>query len=147
MKKSVLFFAALVCMMVQTVSTFANDRIIPAEQLPATAKSFIQKTFPGQVVSFAKIDKDFGKTTYEVFLDNGVELEFDKNGTWDKVDCVFSAVPDDIIPASIADYVKAHFAGAKILKIDRKRYGYEVELSDDLELKFNHYGQLTYIDD
>ena len=62
MKKSVLFFAALVCMMVQTVSTFANDRIIPAEQLPATAKSFIQKTFPGQAVSFAKIDKDFGKT-------------------------------------------------------------------------------------
>ena len=48
MKKSVLFLAALVCMMVQTVSTFANDRIIPAEQLPASAKAFIQQYFPGQ---------------------------------------------------------------------------------------------------
>ena len=147
MKKSVLFFAALVCMMVQTVSTFANDRIIPAEQLPATAKSFIQKTFPGQAVSFAKIDKDFGKTTYEVRLDNGVELEFDKKGNWDKVDCKFSAVPANLIPAAIADYVKAHFAGNKIVKIDKERHGYDVELSNDLELKFNRNGQLMEIDD
>ena len=129
MKKSVLYFAALLCMMVQSVSTFANDKVVPEEQLPAATQSFIQQTFPGQGITYVILDKDFGKTTYEVFLDNGVELEFDKNGTWDKVDCVFSAVPDDII------------------KIDRKRYGYEVELSDDLELKFNHYGQLTYIDD
>ena len=147
MKKSVLFFAALVCMMVQTVSTFANDKIIPAEQLPAAAKTFIQKNFPGQAISFAKIDKDFGKTTYEVHLDNGVELEFDKKGNWDKEDCKFSAVPANLIPAAIADYVKAHFAGNKIVKIDKERHGYDVELSNDLELKFNSKGQLTNIDD
>ena len=44
MKKSVFFLAALVCMIMQTVSTFANDRLIPAEQLPAAAKTFIQKS-------------------------------------------------------------------------------------------------------
>ena len=147
MKKSVLYFAALLCMMVQTVSTFANDKVVPEEQLPAAAQSFIQQAFPGQGITYVILDKDFGKTTYEVFLDNGVELEFDKNGTWDKVDCVFSAVPDDIIPASIADYVKAHFAGAKIVKIDKERHGYDVELSNDLELKFNRNGQLMDIDD
>ena len=147
MKKSVFFLAALLCMMMQTVSTFANDRIIPEAQLPASAKTFIQKTFPGQTVSYAKIDKDFGKTTYEVRLNNGVELEFDKNGTWDKVDCNFSAVPAHLVPTVIANYVKANFAGAKVVKIDKERYGYEVELSNDLELKFNRQGQLMEIDD
>ena len=147
MKKSVLFFAALVCMMVQTVSTFANDKVVPEEQLPAAAQSFIQKTFPGQAVSYAKVDRDFGRTTYEVCLNNGTELEFDKKGNWDKVDCKFSAVPANLIPAAIADYVKAHFAGNKIVKIDKERYGYDVELSNELDLKFNKKGQLVNIDD
>ena len=135
------------CMMMNSVATFANDRIIPAEQLPAAAKTFIQKNFPGQAVSYAKIDKDFGKTTYEVCLNNGVELEFDKNGAMDKVDCHYSAVPANLVPATIANYVKTHFAGATVVKIDKERYGYDVELSNDLELKFNSKGQLMRIDD
>ena len=146
MKKSVLFFAALVCMMMHSVSSFAGDRIIPAEQLPAAAKTFIQKTFPGQTVSYAKIDFD-GRNTYEVCLSNGVEVDFNKNGVWDKVDCNYSAVPASLVPTNIANYVKTHFAGAKVVKIDKERHGYDVELSNDLELKFNKQGQLMNIDD
>ena len=146
MKKSVFFFAALVCMMMQSVSTFADDRIIPAEQLPAAAKTFIQKTFPGQAVSYAKIDYD-GRKKYEVCLSNGTEVDFDKNGTWDKVDCNYSAVPASLVPSTIANYVKTHFAGAKVVKIDKEHYGYDVELSNELELKFNKQGQLMNIDD
>lgn len=33
-------------MMMQTVPTFASDRVIPVNQLPAAAKTFVQKTFP-----------------------------------------------------------------------------------------------------
>ncbi len=146
MKKSVLFFAALVCMMMHSVSSFAGDRIIPAEQLPAAAKTFIQKTFPGQTVSYATIDFD-GRNTYEVCLSNGVEVDFNKNGVWDKVDCNYSAVPASLVPTNIANYVKTHFAGAKVVKIDKERHGYDVELSNDLELKFNKQGQLMNIDD
>ena len=146
MKKSVFFFAALVCMLMQSVSTFADDRIIPAEQLPAAAKTFIQKTFPGQAVSYAKIDYD-GRKKYEVCLSNGTEVDFDKNGTWDKVDCNYSAVPASLVPSTIANYVKTHFAGAKVVKIDKEHYGYDVELSNELELKFNKQGQLMNIDD
>ena len=146
MKKSVLFFAALVCMLMHSVSSFAGDRIIPAEQLPAAAKTFIQKTFPGQTVSYAKIDFD-GRKKYEVRLSNGTEVEFDKNGNWDKVDCNYSAVPASLVPTNIANYVKTHFAGAKVVKIDKERYGFDVELSNELELKFNKQGQLMNIDD
>ena len=147
MKKSVFFLAALMCMMMNSVATFAIDMIIPATQLPAAAQSFIQNTFPGQTVSYAKVDRDFGRTTYEVCLNNGTELEFNKNGEIDKVDCNFSAVPAHLVPATIADYVKTNFAGATIVKIDKERYGYDVELSNELELKFNKKGQLMNIDD
>jgi hypothetical protein len=133
-------------MLMHSVSSFAGDRIIPAEQLPAAAKTFIQKTFPGQTVSYAKIDFD-GRKKYEVRLSNGTEVEFDKNGNWDKVDCNYSAVPASLVPTNIANYVKTHFAGAKVVKIDKERHGYDVELSNDLELKFNKQGQLMNIDD
>ncbi len=31
MKKTVLYFAALICMMMQTIPTFASDRVIPED--------------------------------------------------------------------------------------------------------------------
>ena len=34
-----------------------------------------------------------------------------------------------------------------ITKIDKERYGYDIELSNDLELKFNRQGALIGMDD
>ena len=147
MKKSRLFIAALACFFMQSVSTFADDMIIPASQLPAAATNFVKTNFPGQAISYASVDRDFSGTKYEVTLNNGVELDFDKSGTWDKVDCKFSAVPAALVPAAIANYVQTNFAGALITKIDKEYYGYEIELSTDLELKFDRNGNLMYIDD
>ena len=147
MKKSSLFFAALVCMLMQSLSSFADDRVIPTQQLPAAAQTFVQNTFPGKGIAYATIDRDFGKTTYDVRLNDGTEVDFDSKGTWDKVDCGLSAVPAQLVPEAIANYVKANYAGATIVKIDKERHGYDIELSNDLELKFNKQGQLIGFDD
>ena len=147
MKKSSLFFAALVCMMMQSLSSFADDRVIPTQQLPAAAQTFVQNTFPGKGIAYATIDRDFGKTTYDVRLNDGTEVDFDSKGTWDKVGCGFSAVPAQLVPVAIANYVKANYAGATIVKIDKERHGYDIELSNDLELKFNKQGKLIGFDD
>ena len=147
MKKQVLFLAALMCMMVHSVSSFASDRIISVDQLPEPAKKFVEATFPGHAISYATIDVDFGSKSYEVRLDNGVEVDFDKDGTWDKVDCHFNAVPAHLVPATIAEYVKTHFPGTQIVKIDKERRGYEVELSNDFDLQFNKNGKFLRIDD
>ena len=147
MKKSTLFLAALLCMMMQTVSTFASDRLIPTEQLPAAAMAFIQENFPGEGVTFAKIDFDNGRKQYEVRLNNGTELDFDKKGNWDKVDCKFNAVPAHLVPEVIANYVNTSYPNTMVVKIDKERYGFKIELSNDLELKFNKQGVLFDIDD
>ena len=56
MKKQVLTIAAIVSMMLHSVSIFADDRIIPVDQLPVAAKEFVQTTFPGQTISYATVD-------------------------------------------------------------------------------------------
>ena len=147
MKRTGLFLVAMVCMLMQSVTSFADDKIIPVEQLPAAAKTFVKQYFPNSTISYATKDAEFSGTKYEARLADGTEIDFDKKGNWDKVDCKMKAVPAALVPAAIAQFVKANHPDAVITKIDKERYGYEIELSNDLELKFNKNGQLTAIDD
>ena len=147
MNKNKFFLVALLCMLLQSVTCLADDKIIPVEQLPAPAKTFVKKYFPQATIEYATKDTEFMGTTYEVRLSDGTEVDFDKKGNWDNVDCKTKAVPASLVPAAIAQYVKAHYPNTVIVKIDKERGGYEIELSNDLELKFNSKGKLIGIDD
>lgn len=147
MKKSKLFLIAFICMMTQSISAIAQDTFIPTEQLSATIKDFVQKNFPGQIIEYANIDADTDDANIEICLNNGIEIDFDMNGNWERVDCYYMSVPRQLIPNMIANYVDSHFSGNEIVKIDKEFYGYEIELSNGLELKFNQQGELLYIDD
>ena len=41
----------------------------------------------------------------------------------------------------IRNYLKKNFNDEKVVKIEKKSWGYELELSDGVELKFNLLGQ------
>ena len=147
MNKNKFFLVALLCMLLQSVTCLADDKIIPVEQLPAPAKTFVKKYFPQATIEYATKDTEFMGTTYEVRLSDGTEVDFNKKGNWDNVDCKTKAVPASLVPAAIAQYVKAHYPNTVIVKIDKERGGYEIELSNDLDLKFNSKGKLIGIDD
>ena len=132
MKTTKLFLVAVICMLAQSLTSMADDRMIPVSQLPATVNTK---------------DVEFGGTKYEVMLNDGAKIEFDKKGNWDNVDCETYAVPTALVPASITKYVKANFPGTKIVKIDKERHDYDIELSNDIELKFNKSGALIGMDD
>ena len=143
MKKIKLFLAALVCLMMVPVVSCADGRPIPVDQLPAEAQAFVQKNFPDLKIIYAEKDG----TMFETRLSNGAEVEFDRKGTWTKVDCNFDAVPEAIIPSFITTQVKSTFLDAKINKIEISRRGYEVELSNDIDMTFSKEGQLIKMDD
>lgn len=146
MKKVKFLFVALVCLLL-SAPVMADDMPIPAEQLPAAAKAFVKKHFAGKKIVYAEKDTEFFGATYEARLSDGSKVEFDKKGNWDKVECKGSAVPAALVPAAIAQYVKQNFDGIAIVKIDKERYGYEIELANDVELKFNKKGALIGMDD
>ena len=123
-----------------------SDRIIPSEKLPAAAQSFLKEYFPDSPISYVKKEADL-TPTYEVVLQNGTEIEFNKKGEWDNIDCKRLAVPAALIPAAISEYVNANFPGQSIVKIDRETYGHEIEMANGLELKFDKKGKLLHIDD
>lgn len=91
-------------------------------------------------------DAFFGKE-YDVTLDCGVEIDFDKNGEWTDIDCGHNPVPEAIIPANILNYVKEKHPNNFITQIEKKRNGYKVELNIDLDLLFDKNGNFTRFDD
>jgi hypothetical protein len=122
----------------------ADDRPIPVNMLPANAKAFVTTHFKGQKIIYA--EKEWG--IYECHLNDGTQIDFYKKGEWKKIDCNdFKAVPDVLIPEVIKQYVNENFPESIITKIEKERYGYDIELSNDLELRFNKQGYILRMDD
>jgi hypothetical protein len=142
MKQIRFFLVAMMTILVSNVA-LADDTPIPVEQLPAAAKAFVQTNFQGKRILYA--EKDWN--SYECRLDDRTKIEFNRKGVWKKVDCNMTAVPAAIIPEAIRQYVSTNFAGTIITKIDKERYGYDIELSNDIDLKFNYQGALIGMDD
>lgn len=146
MKKLMILAVALLALGTTAVSA-DNDRPINVNQLPKTAQEFIATYFPKEKVSFAKVEREFMETRYEVVFTNSTKIEFLKNGEWKEVDCKFSKVPAAIIPQQIASFVSENYPDVSIIQIDRDKRDYEIKLSNGLELTFDLKFNLIDIDD
>ena len=124
-----------------------NEKIIDKSQLPKAAQQFIDSHFAVADLLYAKEDSYILFSSYEVMLSGGVKLEFSNKGNWEEVNCRESAVPAAIIPQPIKDYIVKNYAGENIVVIEKNLYGYEVKLSNRLELKFDRKFNLYDIDD
>ena len=145
--KNMRFFFLALALTLCSVSLSARDQVISDQQLPAAAKTFVKQYFKNRTVSLAKKDVDPGSTSYDVVLNSGTKIEFNAKGEWKEVDCAPAAVPAALIPAAIAKYVKANYANLKIVKIEREATGYDIELSNDVDLQFDKQGNFVRIDD
>lgn len=109
---------------------------IKSSELPKAAQTFLTKYFPGDNVRKAEKDQGRRGMEYEVDLMSGAEVDFMENGDWKEVKAAKGkSVPAAIVPAAISKYISTNFKGQTIVEIDRKRGGYEVELSNGTELK------------
>ena len=84
---------------------------------------------------------------YEVVLTDGTEVKFDRNGNWEEVEVAANKrVPEALVPAGIRNYVSDNQHGTRIVGIEKSRKGYEVTLSNGVEIKFNREGQFIRYD-
>lgn len=128
----------------QAKDTYSHDISV----LPQNAQQTLKKNFKSPV-SVIKIDKDFGFVSdYEAILEDGTEVSFTRDGVWDNVEVRHGgAVPAAFIPAPIATFLKQRHPGQNVVGIDKERHGYDVELTNGIEIKFNKQGQFIGYDD
>ena len=129
------------------LATACSDKPVAPTQLPPEIQTFVKQYFPDKPISYATRDLEWFFYKYEVMLADGTQISFDTDNVWDKVESRMSPVPTTLVPVPIATYVNTNFPAVAISKIDKERYGYDVELINDLELKFTEQGALMELDD
>lgn len=127
----------------------AQEQVISQKELPAAAKSFLQKYFPNGKVDYVLLEKNhLSSDEYKTKLSNGVEIEFNQKGVWKDIDGHHNEIPAKLIPKNIYTYAKSKFPNAKIVKIEKSSFGnYDIKLSNGLELEFDSKGNFKRIDD
>lgn len=121
--------------------------------LPDSMYSFIMSVFPKVAV---KETKELGQpnyygSTHSANLDNNMKIDFDREGNWTEVEMLDnSAIPMEFlqkeIPTILA-YVQSNYPNVSIIEVDKdSRRGFEVSLSDNLELVFNQQQEFIGLD-
>lgn len=138
---------AICCMVSCNMAANAgNDKPISVNALPAKAQTLLNNHFNGQKVMLATIESGVVSRSYDVVLQNGTKLEFDKKGNLTEINCKQGIVPALLIPQALKNYLKDNYAGQSVKKIEMNKNEYEVELTNGLDLTFNKHFQLIDID-
>ena len=117
------------------------------DSIPVKAQMFIDQYFPQSDVVLVEVEGDTGEKEYNVWLNDGTKIEFDMQGAWKRVGRNKTGVPATLIPEPIVKYVHTHYPDDVVKKKKKKDYGYKLELSDDMDLRFNHQFQFIEVVD
>lgn len=136
----------IVLFLVMTTIT-AQDRIIHQSQLPLEIQNYVKKHFPNEKILTVEEDKDYFSTSYEIQLQNNIELEF--KGVSIKEISSKSKLPNSVIPLKIRNYISEKYPNSYITdwELDDYERRQQVELNNGLELEFNKNGKFIKLDD
>ncbi|MDR3366708.1 MAG: PepSY-like domain-containing protein [Prevotellaceae bacterium] len=132
------------------IAACEEEKNIQANELPTTSLTFVETHFPDVEITAIVREKEGAGADYTVYLANGFDIEFSKSGEWNDVDGRLSPLPESVLallPESLPEYVAAAFPKFWIVEVNRERYGYEIGLSNGIDLKFNSSGHLIGADD
>lgn len=127
-----------------------DEQRITYAQLPSPAQSFLQTYFPTARVVLIKQETEARETTYKVYTHNGFNIELNQQGVWIEIETKQDQdIPTSLMPASLTRYIQTHYSDFKLRGIEKKSYGFEVELTkgrQKVELLFDYEGNFIRID-
>ena len=117
----------------------AQDSKVTFNDLPADAINFVRQHFLVANIASVWKDIDYNDEEYSVIFKDGVEVEFNGEGDWKELKARYGKLPDQVIPAKILAHVQATYPSKNIKELSRSlsKKKYEVELNDELEIKFD----------
>jgi hypothetical protein len=142
MRKSIILLLGIAFF---SCSSCAKEKFITDADLPEKSRTFISTHFPQATISVATYEWN----DYDVLLSNGFQLSFDGKGDWKDVDGEHRTVPQsiiDLIPQKIVEFIAVRFPDATITEISKEKYGWDIGLSNDVDLEFNKNGSIREMD-
>ncbi|MDD3107630.1 MAG: PepSY-like domain-containing protein [Alistipes sp.] len=115
-------------------------------QLPPAAQTFLNTHFANTRVSIIKIEKEHSDVSYDVMLENGFKVEFNKKGQWTEIQGDPQDVPQSVIPTKIMEYVSANYPQAKIVDLEQDQKKIKLELANGDKIEFTSQGKFILYD-
>lgn len=145
--KYTLAFAALAIASICFASCSNESTYNDMSTLPQSVQNTVKNNFTSNVVSAVVETNSFGTDEYEVILADGSKIKFEGE-VWDEVSVpAGSSVPTYFVIQPITEYVAQNQPGQRITKIDKEdKGGYEIELSNGLDIKFDSNGTFIKFD-
>jgi hypothetical protein len=147
MKK--IMYLATMFVVVAMFASCDKEEIITESQLPSASREFLKTHFDGVSITRIIQENEMFDKEYTVYLANGFKVDFEKSGAWDEINGFVNPLPQnilDLFPAGIVQYVNTTFPNSKIVKANKERFGYEIELNGGIELEFNSNGEFLRMD-
>lgn len=149
MKKFLLGLSFLLAIAITAISC-SKDNDGNEIVLPGKANTFITAKFKtAKVVKVSKVNDNLTKKEFEVILDNGIKIEFDKDGNWVEIEAVEDdqSIPSEFVPEKILAYLAINYPGLGVNSIEIEDDGYEIELTDGTDLDFDLQGNFVKVDE
>ncbi|MEC5166760.1 hypothetical protein RCH18_002508 [Flavobacterium sp. PL11] len=114
---------------------------LPNSVIPQTILDYVAANYPANFIT----DWDLETNYQEVELNNNLELEFDLNGNFIRVDDGYNSndilLTDAEIPLAIKTYISTYFPTNTIIRAEKEKdltvITYEIYLTRGLKLEFN----------
>lgn len=120
-----------------TAALLNADMIIAPNSLPQNIQNFIATHFKAQI-GLVEMDRK----SYEIYLTDGTELEFDLMGNWIEIESEFVPVDFGVLPPNVASIVKAQHPNATLLEVKRKMSYYKIKLSNKMKIYIDANGTI-----
>ncbi|MDR1006848.1 MAG: PepSY-like domain-containing protein [Bacteroidales bacterium] len=152
MKKLNLLIVLSTVAILALFSSCESSKPVTFAQLPAKSQTFLTTHFGNDVannITMIVKETDDLTVTWNVY-GNGWTADFKRKGDWDDVDCMMSPVPNTVlalIPQTIINYCNTMFPNTFINEVNKEFFGYEIGLSNGLDIEFKNSGAIREIDD
>ena len=123
-----------------------DDVIISFNQLPQKAQIFINTHFADYKLVSAKYDRDIMDKTYEVYLSDGVNIEFDNKGDLLEIECKNGKVPDVVVGEALLGKIQELYPGQTIVELKIEKRWTAVKLSNGVEVTLDRKMQVIEIE-
>ena len=138
MKKYMMLLAGLWIL----AGTASAKRPTQLSELPAAAQQFVRDHFADGRVKHVRMEGRLADRDYEVVFVDGTHVRFDKHGNWDEIYTHYGKIPATVLPQKARTYMREHYPEVPMTGVEHDRKGYEIELSNGLELDFGPDGSL-----
>jgi hypothetical protein len=128
-----------------SLASCQKDTVLPAAEIPAELTDYLNQHFSDQPVLQVIKDRDGFTKTYDIILEGGVTLEF--NRSYEVIDIDGNnKLPDSVIPTKLLEYVNEKYPNSYITDWELEDKHQQVGLENGLTLEFNMDGTFLRID-